>query len=445
MKRIVYFSIEEDGRKRVQSISAPVDESKIDLLENMGLIDARYTDPEGIEGKKISLYYNDSTNLIDVEYSDVTFEDLTPVEQVKYLKKENQALKEELALTQECVMALDSTLLELTGDNTPVDDKDSIIDIPETSEPDVPESFDLVTAIDNAKDGDTIVIPEDVHLSNEIYMNKQLTIDLAGHSIISDKTVFTSRSSKCDVTITGNGTIQGGSGGNYKAISASAGKFTLENGTYSVGANENNEGNSCIYVSAIGVIEIIDGYYRTDAPYKGSYNVLTKKEDSNGQIIVFGGTFENYNPGIDNETDVESFVADGYESIMSETENTYVVIKKENADSDVTNNKEDNNTTEEDTTNEDVEIKEDIPNETEEESTIVDETPDEIDSEETQEDNSIDESIDNSTTTNDTDNESTNTSEEENPEDNNSNDTIIDEQETNESIENNDVNVGGNE
>ena len=55
MKRIVTFSVETDGRKRVQSISAPVDETKIDTLsENMGFIDSGYLDPAPVEGKKVS-------------------------------------------------------------------------------------------------------------------------------------------------------------------------------------------------------------------------------------------------------------------------------------------------------------------------------------------------------------------------------------------------------
>ena len=75
MKRIVTFSTEKDGRKRVQSISAPVNENKIDnLSNNMGFIDAGYTDPAPVEGKKIALYYNSDSELIEVEYSDIEFE-----------------------------------------------------------------------------------------------------------------------------------------------------------------------------------------------------------------------------------------------------------------------------------------------------------------------------------------------------------------------------------
>lgn len=112
MKRIVTFSIEKDGRKRVQSISAPVDETKIDTLsDNMGLIDAGYVDPAPIDGKKIGLFYNSETEIVEVEYSDIEFEDLDPLSKIAALKEENDSLKSANAqlkadseLTQEALM-----------------------------------------------------------------------------------------------------------------------------------------------------------------------------------------------------------------------------------------------------------------------------------------------------------------------------------------------------
>lgn len=114
MKRIVTFSIEEDGRKRVQSISAPVDETKIDTLsDNMGFINSGYVDPAPIEGKKILLYYNSETEVVEVEYSDIQFDDLDPISKIVALKLENDSLKATNAqlgadneLTQEAIMEL---------------------------------------------------------------------------------------------------------------------------------------------------------------------------------------------------------------------------------------------------------------------------------------------------------------------------------------------------
>lgn len=119
MKRIVTFSVEADGRKRVQSISAPVDETKIDNISgNMGFIDSGYTDPEYAEGKKAVLYYNAETQLIEVEYSDIQFKDLDPMAQIDYLKAENEALtaknkqlEADNLMTQDAVMEMYEIML----------------------------------------------------------------------------------------------------------------------------------------------------------------------------------------------------------------------------------------------------------------------------------------------------------------------------------------------
>lgn len=381
MKRIVHYSIEEDGRKKVQSISAPLNEDKVELLDNTGFIDADYTDPMGIEGKKIELFYNSDTQVIEVEYSDITFDDLTPIEQVKYLKEENQSLRDELSLTQDCLMALDIALLEMSGNEDSNSDEpktpDDAGETPEPAEPEnpgdsgsdetpedplpeEPKLFDLVKAIDDAKDGDTIVLTSDVMLESEIYMNKQLTIDLNGYKVESKKDVFASRSGKCDVTIIGTGEIRGGTGGSYTAIKASAGKFTLNgNIKYSVGADENNEGNTCIYVSATGEVDINDGYFATDAAWSNRYYVLNKKNGSNGVILVTGGTFLNFDPTNGDDVDAGTFVVEGYE--VTKVEDTYVVSKQEEVKND----------TEEDEKPEDVESKEEINNENNDTSEVV--------------------------------------------------------------------------
>lgn len=105
MKRIVTFSVETNGRKRVQSISAPLDETKIDTLsENMGFIDSGYLDPAPVEGKKVELFYNSDMEIVEVEYSDIEFEDLDPISRIAALKDENAQLKSDNELTQEALM-----------------------------------------------------------------------------------------------------------------------------------------------------------------------------------------------------------------------------------------------------------------------------------------------------------------------------------------------------
>lgn len=127
MKRLVTYKIEND-KKKVISISAPIDESNIKddsyLNSNCGYIDANFNEPTPIENKKTTLYYNSDTQMIEVEYSDITFSDLTPIEKINSLKKENEtllnentslkeiinSLKEELELTQLALFEVDAKI-----------------------------------------------------------------------------------------------------------------------------------------------------------------------------------------------------------------------------------------------------------------------------------------------------------------------------------------------
>lgn len=352
MKRLVHYFIEDDGRKKVQSISAPLDETKIELLDNTGFIDSNYSDPMPIDGKKIELYYNSDTQLIEVEYADILFEDLSPLEQVAYLRKENESLKDELSLTQDCIMALDEIILGLTEEDSeeepdegedcteepeePIETPNPVDPLPEETE--TSEVFDLVKAVEDARDGDTLVLTSDVNLESELYMNKTLTIDLNGHKIESKQDVFGSRSSKCNVTFVGEGEIRGGTGGNYVAIEASAGQFTIDgNIKCSVGHDANNEGNSCIYVSGTGKIYINNGEFSSDVPYNGKYFVLNKKNGSNGIIEVTGGTYVNYDPSNGDDAEGGTFVAEGYVANMEIGDDgiKYIVVKDESLKNDV--------------------------------------------------------------------------------------------------------------
>lgn len=120
LKRIVTFSKRlEDGKFIVNSISAPVDDDSIsDLISgnpNVGFIDANYTDPIEIEGKKIEMTYNPSQHIIEICYVDITFDELDPHAKIAYLKKENaelrqenERLKEENLLTQDALFEVDA-------------------------------------------------------------------------------------------------------------------------------------------------------------------------------------------------------------------------------------------------------------------------------------------------------------------------------------------------
>lgn len=380
MKRLVTFCIDENGKKRVQSISAPIAETDIDLeldTNVYGLIDAVYVDPLPIEGKKMILYYNSDTQLIETEYTDIGYEDLSPQEKIEFLKEENANLKAELELTQMALFELDwmingggeelpeeeipeDNLEEIIPENpeieetpvtpeTPSDiteeipneniqpenptvpegDSETIPEVPEETpsvEPEIEPITDLQKAIDDAESGATITLTNDIYLTEELSTNKTIIIDLNGHNITSEKNVLYIRSENANVTFIGEGNVRAGSGASYICLRAAKGVINIEGGTYFVGPDETGAGNSCIYASGSGAIYINGGEFSTDAPWDGKYYVLNKKDKSDSILEVTGGKFHNFNPA-DNASEGTgtNFVVDGYEAyIETIDENNYI-------------------------------------------------------------------------------------------------------------------------
>lgn len=349
MKRLVTFCIDENGKKRVQSISAPIAETDIDLeldTNVYGLIDAVYVDPLPIEGKKMILYYNSDTQLIETEYNDIGYEDLNPQEKIEFLKEENANLKAELELTQMALFELDWMINGGTEEEIPEENPEEDIpveNIPEEVPPtdvetpvetpeEIPEDeidFDLVAAIEDAEENTVIKLPKDVHLTEEISIKKAITIDLNGHNITSDKGVFIVRSVNGVLSIIGEGLVRGGSGDSYTAITVSTGKAYLEGGEYQVGGDADNLGNATIYASGSGEVYVDGGVYSSDCEWQGKYYVLNKKDKSEAVLVVTGGKFINFNPG-DNgsEGTGTNFLAEGYTATEIE-ENVWEVIPVE--------------------------------------------------------------------------------------------------------------------
>lgn len=103
-KRLVTYTA-ENNKNKVLSISAPIGESDINIDEYLaagyGVIDADFVTPDVPKNKKIILYYNSETKMIEFEILDLSFDDLSGNEQVKILKEtidnlttENKELKE---------------------------------------------------------------------------------------------------------------------------------------------------------------------------------------------------------------------------------------------------------------------------------------------------------------------------------------------------------------
>lgn len=151
-------------------------------------------------------------------------------------------------------------------------------------------------------------------------------LNLNGHKIISKVKNVPAIKVGGKLELTGEGTVDGGEGGNNSTICAMLGsEVIIRGGTYTVGGDANNLANSCIYNYG-GDIMIYGGYFRSECPYRGKYYVLNMNNAQHGSIVVYGGKFENYDPVTGDDAVPSTFVAEGYTSFLSDTyPNVYTV------------------------------------------------------------------------------------------------------------------------
>lgn len=153
---------------------------------------------------------------------------------------------------------------------------------------------------------------------------KEVTLDLNGKTIKNN-----SNSVSLDVygslVINGEGTVDGGEGGDNVAVwSRPGGKLTINDGTYTVGADANGSGNSTIYTTGGDVI-INGGTFSTSAKYGGRYWTINKQNGSTGKVEIYGGTFPGFDPANPNTDDAASYLAPGYISV--ETNGVWTVVR----------------------------------------------------------------------------------------------------------------------
>ena len=173
----------------------------------------------------------------------------------------------------------------------------------------------------------------------------EVVIDLNGNTLnnVGKGVAISVIGSSTKLTLTdssnGNGSLYGGKGGNNQAIYVAGGaNVDIYGGTYSVGPDANNIGNSCIEVSKDGgVVNIYGGTFSSEAAYNGFYYVLNtaQTQGAKGSIYVHGGTFINFDPAKGDDTsaanggkeDVQStYVAEGSVCYQKD-ETTYIVCK----------------------------------------------------------------------------------------------------------------------
>lgn len=143
---------------------------------------------------------------------------------------------------------------------------------------------------------------------------KEVTLDLNGKTVKNN-----SNSSAFDVygslVINGEGTVDGGEGGDNNAVWSRPGaKLTINGGTYTVGADANGSGNSTIYTTG-GDVVINGGTFSSAAKYAGRYWTINKQNGSTGKVEIYGGTFPGFDPANPNTDDETTYVAEGYVSV----------------------------------------------------------------------------------------------------------------------------------
>lgn len=183
----------------------------------------------------------------------------------------------------------------------------------------------LRTALAN---GYSVKLAEDIDLDGTISVpaGKGAVIDLNGHKINNLSTAIAINVDG-SLEIKGDGTVDGGQGGNNQAVHVTeTGKLVIRGGNFTVGPDATGVGNSCVECWG-GSIEIYGGYFRSEAAFNGKYYVLNQKNNQPGTITVYGGRFEEYDPATGDDNLGGSFLAPGYFSKkISDTPKVYEVV-----------------------------------------------------------------------------------------------------------------------
>lgn len=182
--------------------------------------------------------------------------------------------------------------------------------------------------------GGSAKLDADIELVDEamaVLPGKSVVLNLNGHKIVNRVLNVPAIKVGGKLELDGDGTVDGGEGGNNNALCAMTGsELIIKGGTYTVGGDANNLANSCIY-SLGGDVTIYGGYFRSECTYRNRYYVLNMHNSNPGSITVYGGKFENYDPTTGDDFVPSGFVADGYTVTASydagSSATVYAVVK----------------------------------------------------------------------------------------------------------------------
>lgn len=195
-----------------------------------------------------------------------------------------------------------------------------------------------------AANGGSITLSGDVELSEPLVIaaGKDAVINLNGKTINfkggKDDAHCSAFRVKGSLTIEGSGTINGGDDvhteRNIVWANGADAKVTIKGGSFKMGKNTNGTKSwyDCIYANDGAKVEIYGGTFQNDC--EGRPQSLNIQNSGNkASILVYGGTFVNYDPSTGDDSLGGNFVADGYASVTaSASPLTYKVVKATKAE-----------------------------------------------------------------------------------------------------------------
>lgn len=181
--------------------------------------------------------------------------------------------------------------------------------------------------------GKTVVLLKDVEVGEAdsaatgLVVSGTLTVDFNGFTVSNVGTGYAVVVSGSDAKVTlidsseeQTGGIYGGSGGDNQALRVESGAtLDIYGGNYNVGGDAQGEGNSTVAIRTNSTVNIYGGRFASEKDYQGKYFVLNVQQTTgaSGYIKVYGGTFVGQNPADGDDALGGSFVADGYEAVVS--------------------------------------------------------------------------------------------------------------------------------
>lgn len=181
--------------------------------------------------------------------------------------------------------------------------------------------------------GKTVVLLKDVEVGEAgnaatgLVVSGTVTVDFNGFTVSNVGTGYAVVVSGSDAKVTlidsskeQTGGIYGGSGGNNQALRVQDGaKVEIYGGNYNVGGDPQGKGNSTVAIRTNSTVNIYGGRFASEKDYQGKYFVLNVQQTTgaSGFIKVYGGTFVGQNPADGDDALGGSFVADGYEAVVS--------------------------------------------------------------------------------------------------------------------------------